>query len=237
MRHSPTLYEQILYDVELEEKALECLSRNDVGGCCVCLEALVDGLHLAGLEGDGDGRPVVQLLTDVLHKINQRRHQVSGEDRAYQDNRVELIERFAAGHLRPPHPLVGQAKSLIDADYDRRISLSVIAERLNVSSNYLSRLFRREVGITLTAYVHRVRLGHAVLLLAEGGSSISEIAYRVGYQNYRDFYRNFVKYEKRSPRQMRRDLHKKAVAARRPRSTPRRAAGLGKRPLNRESTG
>ena len=150
---------------------------------------------------------------------------------------MKRILAAVEGERRSPHPLVAQARSLIDVDYDRRISLSVIAERLNVSSNYLSRLFRREVGITLTAYVQRVRLGHAVLLRAEGGSSISEVAYRVGYQNYRDFYRNFVKYEKRSPRQMRRDLREKALTARRPRSTPRKAAGLGKTAPNRESTG
>ena len=30
--------------------------------------------------------------------------------------------------------------------------------------------------------------------------SIAEIAYKVGYQNYRDFYRNFVKFEGASPR-------------------------------------
>jgi AraC-like DNA-binding protein len=31
-------------------------------------------------------------------------------------------------------------------------------------------------------------------LLEFGRYSLSEIAYRVGYQNYRDFYRNFVKH-------------------------------------------
>ena len=157
-----------------------------------------------------------------------------GADGAYQVNRVELIERFVRceraedarryffpamkrilsaveGGQRALHPLVERAKSVIDANYHRRISLSLIADRLHVSANYLSRMFRREIGITLMNYVHRVRLEHALLLLAEGGSSISEIAYRVGYQNYRDFYRNFVKYEKRSPRQAQRGLREGAA--------------------------
>ena len=60
--------------------------------------------------------------------------------------------------------------------------------------------------MTLTAYIQRVRLRHAKQLLAEGGRSISEIAYLVGYQNYRDFYRNFVKYKNASPRQIQRRL-------------------------------
>ena len=45
-------------------------------------------------------------------------------------------------------------------------------------------------------------------LLARGGHRISEIAYLVGYQNYRDFYRNFVKYEKASPREVQRQLRR-----------------------------
>ena len=60
--------------------------------------------------------------------------------------------------------------------------------------------------MTLTSYIQRVRINHARRLLAEGGESISEIAYRVGYRNYRDFYRNFVKHENASPRAVRERL-------------------------------
>jgi AraC-like DNA-binding protein len=105
------------------------------------------------------------------------------------------------------NPLVARARELIEQSYMRRISLSSIASTLAVSPNYLSRLFRAETGITLTAYVQRARLDRAKQLLGESGRTISEIAYQVGYQNYRDFYRNFVKYEKVSPRQMRRRLN------------------------------
>ena len=45
-----------------------------------------------------------------------------------------------------------------------------------------------------------------MLLLCHGETRLSEIAYRVGYQNYRDFYRNFVKYESSAPRAVRRRL-------------------------------
>ena len=104
------------------------------------------------------------------------------------------------------HPLIHRAQRHIDEQYASRIPLASIAKLLNVSPNYLSRLFRQECGMTLTAYVQRVRLEHARRLLVEGRQSISEIAYRVGYQTYRDFYRNFVKYEQASPRQLRRRL-------------------------------
>ena len=112
------------------------------------------------------------------------------------------LEEVLAPHLGADSsllPLIGRARAFIRENFDRKISLSSVAERMNVSSNYLSRQFRRDTGMTLTSYIHRVRLRQAKRLLAQGGRSISEIAYLTGYQNYRDFYRNFVKYEHASP--------------------------------------
>jgi AraC-like DNA-binding protein len=103
-------------------------------------------------------------------------------------------------------PLVGRARAFIRENFHVKISLSSVADRMHVSSNYLSRQFRRETGMTLTSYIHRVRLRQARRLLAQGGRSISEIAYLIGYQNYRDFYRNFVKYEHATPSEVMRDL-------------------------------
>jgi AraC-like DNA-binding protein len=49
-------------------------------------------------------------------------------------------------------------------------------------------------------------------LLLAGGRTVSEIAYLVGYQNYRDFHRNFVRFQRISPKKFR----QARVAARRP---------------------
>jgi AraC-like DNA-binding protein len=66
------------------------------------------------------------------------------------------------------HPTIERAKAYIHENFNRRIYLSSIATALVVSPNYLSRLFRRETGVTLTAYVQRVRLDRAMRLLEFG---------------------------------------------------------------------
>jgi AraC-like DNA-binding protein len=224
---SQTLLERIRYDVSLEETALRRLSELDVSGCRAALGKLVSTLDLGGHEGARSQVPL--LLLDVLQRVNRRLFSSSVDRAVFQDNRVRLIGRFASlrdgdsarreflpelnrllavldsGSVNS-NRLVARARTYIEENYQRRISLSSIAERLNVSPNYLSRQFRKEAGDTLTAYIQRIRLQHALLLLAEGGRSISEIAYLVGYQNYRDFYRNFVKYENASPREVKRRL-------------------------------
>jgi YesN/AraC family two-component response regulator len=223
----PGLYERIHYDAGLEARAFERLAECDLRGCRAALGKLVDNLD--GAAARRAPSQVVPLLVDVLQQVNRRIHPGPLQDTAYQAQRVDLIEQFSAcdtfeaacerflpalNRLLEPlqhergsrHPLVHRAMQYIEQNHRRRVSLSSVAAMLNVSPNYLSRLFRREAGLTLTAFVHRVRLDHAIGLLTESNRSISEIAYRVGYQNYRDFYRNFVKYEKASPREVRRRL-------------------------------
>ena len=221
---TPALFSRLRFDPALETLALEQLSRLDFAAARDTLARLAGQLDLTA-----PGVPPAEtalLLADVLQRVNRRLHRATEADAAGAMNRADLIARFAplasaesardaflaaldtlladvrvAGGV---HPLVERAQGFIEENYHRRLSLSGIAKVLNVSPNYLSRIVRRETGTTVTARIHSVRLEHARLLLARGGRSISEIAYTVGYQNYRDFYRNFVKYERSSPRKARR---------------------------------
>ena len=223
----PGLFQRIGYDQDLEAEALAHLEEMELDASRRAFSRLVRGLDLSG--GAGDAATARQLLRDLLHEVNRRLHRTAGQQWLCQRNRVDLVERFAAEssgtdvreefrgalrHLLKPfrarepacHPLVRRARALIERSYERRISLSTVARDLGVSPNYLSRLFRRETGMTLTSYTQRVRLGHAVRLLAEESRSIAEIGYRVGYRTYRDFHRNFVKYQCASPMEVRRRL-------------------------------
>jgi len=97
-------------------------------------------------------------------------------------------------------PGVLRARAFLDRHFTRRISLQELAEAVHLSPNYLSSIFRRETGMTVTEYLRRRRTRRAEQLLLEGRHTISEVAYLVGFQNYRDFHRNFVRAGGRSPR-------------------------------------
>ena len=127
---------------------------------------------------------------------------------------IELAGKdfFCKRHAdRIREPLAERPRAFIDGNYHRRVSLSEVAESLAVSPSYLSRVFRRETGMTLTAYVQRARIDRSLVLLAQGVKNLSEIAYQVGYQNYRDFYRNFVKQENEPPRKVRARLRRRGA--------------------------
>lgn len=157
-----------------------------------------------GAPSDSDGQ-YLRRRRDLLSEFAP----IESADQARQ-RFLPALERMLEGLRRSGDTdtsrIVVGAQGFIEENYHRKISLSTIAGQIHVSSNYLSRQFRAETGMTLTAFIHRTRLKHARVLLAEGDRSISEIADLVGYQNYRDFYRNFVKYENASPRQAQRRL-------------------------------
>jgi AraC-like DNA-binding protein len=223
----PGLYRRIGFDADLELQAFHCLASLDLEACRSAFGRLVDGLNFEAI--GPHQREACLLLLDVLQEVNRRLCRPASSHRSYRSNRTRLLRQFAAledaedarrvfmpslnrllATVEPgkpaTHHLVQAAQAFIDDSYARRISLSSVASHLHVSGNYLSRVFKKETGRTLTSYIHRVRLEHALVLLAAGGRSISEIAYLVGYQNYRDFYRNFVKFKKASPRQFQRRL-------------------------------
>lgn len=226
----------------MEDLAFERLRALDVEGSREALVQWADVVLESTRTGARSERAAILLLHDRLQEVHRRLERPgpgSGDEarRArYRDSRERIVERFAPldrapeareaftgslerllapwrGKRRDAHPIVRRARVFIRENYHRRVSLSSVARQLNVSANYLSRQFRRETGMTLTSYIQRVRLDRARELLADRERTISEIAYLVGYQNYRDFYRNFVKYENASPSQVQRRLIRSGARA------------------------
>lgn len=98
------------------------------------------------------------------------------------------------------HPVAQRARRFIDAHAGERLSLARVARELAVTRTYLSALFRRECGVTLTEYIHHVRIERAESLLRQGGLSMAAVAALSGYGSYRHFHRSFLKLRQVSPR-------------------------------------
>lgn len=82
------------------------------------------------------------------------------------------------------------------------ISLTECAELVGMSPSYLSRLFRKETGISFVDYVMECKVGEAKRLLRETEDSINEIAKSVGYSE-RNLNRVFQRLVEMSPGQFR----------------------------------
>ena len=92
--------------------------------------------------------------------------------------------------------LVHMAKNLIYEKYgESLLSVSYIAEELNVSTAYLSSLFKIETGENLVKFITRYRVEKSKELLRQSNMKVSDIAGKVGYINvsyYTSIFRNQV---------------------------------------------
>jgi two-component system, response regulator YesN len=71
----------------------------------------------------------------------------------------------------------------IEENYKKDISLSNIADHVQLSSSYLSFLFKRETGVNFSSFLAEFRIEKAKLLLTESNKKIYEIAEEVGLDN------------------------------------------------------
>lgn len=99
--------------------------------------------------------------------------------------------------------LVRKVITRIDSDLTADLSLKAQAELLNVNSSYLSTLFKKETGTTLTEYVNRKRIDHALLLLNSTNMQIHLIAQYCGIPDVNYFTKTFKKIIGKTPREYR----------------------------------
>ena len=86
------------------------------------------------------------------------------------------------------------------------VSLSVLAEEFHLSAQYISQLFKSEIGVNFLAYLTNIRMEQAKKLLLSSSASIAEVAEQSGYADYRVFTKVFKKNEGITPSQYRRDF-------------------------------
>lgn len=86
---------------------------------------------------------------------------------------------------------------------DCELTVSSIAEALDVHVNYLSSIYKKKTGKSVLDCINFYRLSQAKLLFQKSKLSVEEIGLRCGYCNSAGFIRSFKKYEGITPGQYR----------------------------------
>lgn len=103
--------------------------------------------------------------------------------------------------------VVRTTKLLIDSDLSANLTLHTLAAQLGVSPGYLSTVFKKETGRTVTAYVRDKRVRHAQHLLATTNLQIQTVAMHCGILDVHFFSKLFKKEVGMTPRQYRESLY------------------------------
>lgn len=114
-----------------------------------------------------------------------------------------LVKKHAMDRYSAP---VRKTLACIDTDLTGDLTLHTLASMQNLSPGYLSTLFRRETGQTLTNYVNSKRMEHATDLLRTTALQVQTVAQYCGMADVNYFSKVFKRYVGLSPKEFRQSL-------------------------------
>lgn len=94
---------------------------------------------------------------------------------------------------------VAAVRSYVYQNYGEDLSLEMLAEKVYLSSGYLSFIFKKETGMNLNRFIRVVRMEKAKELLCSTGKKVAQISEEVGFANVSYFCRSFREYYGCSP--------------------------------------
>lgn len=121
---------------------------------------------------------------------------------------ILYVERFESNKVANVSMPIAKAVHYIEQHYHEQISLDRVAEEVGLNSEYLSRIFRKEMGQTYSSFLSSLRLNKAKILLCETSDQVQEVAGAVGYYNVSYFSTLFKKEFNMNPYEYRKQNHK-----------------------------
>ena len=132
-------------------------------------------------------------LMSILHDLSISRNMrllsdasfANTESLSYNSRRIEKVMEYINDH------------------FDKTITLAEVAKIAAMSEVAFSRFFKMRTGNTFIDTLNDIRLGHASRTLIETTNSITEIAYKCGFNNISNFNRIFKKRKNCTPKEFR----------------------------------
>jgi AraC family transcriptional activator of pobA len=160
-----------------------------------------EALHLSPREKE--------IMWSLFHKMETEYHNNPDEFSksiilSHLDSMLKYAQRFYKRQFIDRKPLSGITVTKFNEHLNQYFekgeaaakglpTVTYVASQLNLSSKYLSDLLKQETGKTALELIHLYVISEAKNLLVEGEQSISEIAYRLGFENPPYFSRLFKK--------------------------------------------
>ena len=160
--------------------------------------------------GEAYGSMIERYAEDSIYLI---RHMHSGDKIL---NQFLKVLRYMENNTQSASPnrarqICERIEGMIAERYlEPDFSIVEIAKSLQLSENYISVIFRQNIGNSIAATIEKVRMDKAGELVKETGIFIKEIAQRTGYLNLNTFYKAFKRYYGVTPSEYR-EMHQRGV--------------------------
>ncbi|MCM8709894.1 response regulator [Clostridium sp. SYSU_GA19001] len=115
---------------------------------------------------------------------------------------------YFTSKARTKHKIVvEEAKKFIDRNFAKGITIETIADELHYSPNYLSYIFKQEVGETIADYITKLKIEKAKNMLLDIRNKIYSVSEALGFSNTAYFCSVFKKFTLMTPKEYR-ERHK-----------------------------
>lgn len=124
------------------------------------------------------------------------------EDASTIPETMDVYQRMLDDYIRRVHackqreassPLIRNCIELINLHIEKPLSLRWIAEQVNYSEYYLSKLFKKETGGSIVDYIKKKKIDYAKILLLDTNRSIQDIAEDLSFSTPSRFTETFRK--------------------------------------------
>lgn len=116
---------------------------------------------------------------------------------------IELFCQFCAADRREVNPAVILVQNYLQYHFHEPVTLDTLGHLTDLNPQYLSVMFKKETGCSVTDYIRQLRISTAQELLRSTSMPVGQIAETVGYEDPLYFSRIFQKKVHQSPRKYR----------------------------------
>lgn len=149
------------------------------------------------------------LVGEVFHQDERMNRMIDKKSKEeIKDFAMRARTLIAAKRKSAKDAICDEVERIIDAEYgDETLSLTVISERLHLTSSYLSAIIKKGFGENFITLLTNKRMQVAKDAILYSSKKILEIALECGFSDNHYFSYSFKKYYGVSPKKMRADLH------------------------------
>ena len=211
-----------------QDRELEIMDAISVGDQALANE-LLHTMFISIMQSNNDFGVVQMLMIRLVNRLIEYQTQHGLVKELHETNikvykeildtyNPSSIESIIANQIVSPMALFIQEKTesqfrglseqvieILKDRYLEDISLETIAEDLHYNPNYLSRVFKREMGMNFSNYLIHYRIEVAKEMLSDTDKTIKEIAEELQYSNSQNFIRTFRKITGVTPGAYRKD--------------------------------
>lgn len=143
-------------------------------------------------------------LKEALEKIRQQIDYASKYEKIEKISQDRILTDYDEWKIfdsarNSMDPYVKKTYECIKKHYKEKLSINFVSESLGVSTSYLSRKLKAELGTTFVDLLNQYRVKAALKLLNEGTMRIYEISDELGFSEYKHFCSVFKKYTNVTP--------------------------------------